>query len=373
MLWLIWHVLRALAPVVIVAGSGAIIAALLGPWADRIQRGIRWRPLAALAVVLLLLAPFVAVVFWVTLIVEREANHLQGALPGQLAYFNAVFASWQADLGRAGIHVDLSSTVANAAGTLLRHGLGIVTTAASATTDAVLALVVAFFLIVDGGAMGREAYRVLPGPWQAGAREVGRILGTVFAEYVRAQVIVGAVFGTLIGLSMALLGMPYPALLGLMAGVLELVPSIGPVLSGVAPVGIALAQPFPHVIWVLLVFIAAQQLESNVLVPRISGSMVGLHPLTVILAVFAGWTVGGFGGALIAVPAVATGREIMRRWWEPALAAPSRRWAAPARGTEAAAPRISQAPGVPELTAVRAEPPPPPAKPVRARQRARGS
>lgn len=377
-LWLVWRVLRALAPVVVVATIGAIIAALLGPLADRIHRAIRWRPLAALAVVLLLLAPFVLIVAWLTGTVEREASHLESTLPQQFAYANALLTRWQADLARAGVHIDLGAAVEGATNSALRHGLSVLTTAASVTTDVVLALVIAFFLILDGGAMSRHAYLVLPARWQAGAREVGRILGTVVAEYVRGQIIVGAVFGVLIGISMALLGLPYPALLGLIAGIMELVPSIGPILAGVLPVGIALAQPFPHVVWVLLTFIAAQQVESNFLVPRISGGMVGLHPLTVILAVFAGWTVAGFGGALIAVPAVAAARELLRRWWQPAMPPPLRRWPAPveARGQDTAAAAAGRAalgpPGaVGELAPVRAEPPSPPAPAPGGRQRAR--
>ena len=362
-LWLFWVVARALAPVLVVAGVGALIAALLSPLADRIHRMIRWRPLAALTVVLVLLLPFVLLLFWLIATLQREVVGLSASLPDQFTYINALLGRWQGDLARAGINVNLGSEATAAATTVAHHALSVLSAAASVTTEAILALVVAFFLILDGGTMSHEAYRILPPAWQAGAREVGRILGTVVAEYVRGQIIVGAVFGVLIGLSMALLGF--------LAGVLELVPTIGPILAGVAPVGLALAQPFPHVVWVLLTFVAAQQVESNFLVPRISGGMVGLHPLTVILSVFAGWSVGGFGGALIAVPAVAAGRELLRRWWQPALPAPGRHWPSPVRVARPPAETVAPVEAAPSpITTVRAEPPQPPA-PAKARERAR--
>lgn len=372
-LWLLWLILQALAPVVLVTVVGALLAVILGPLADRLQRTIRSRPVSALAVILLLIAPFVALATWLVTTVQREAQGLLDRLPQQLQTVNTLLGQWQAKLTATGIHVDLVDQANKIGSGVLQHSITVLATVATVTTDTVLVLMVAFFLIWDGRAMARSAFKLLPSTWQPTARDAARILTTVVADYVRGQFLVGAVFGLIVGASMALLGLPYAALLGFLAGLFELLPTVGPLLGAVGPVALGLAQPFPHVIWVILVLVGAQQLESNVLVPRISGGAVGLHPLTVILAVFAAWHLWGVGGALLAVPLVGVGREVMRHWWQPSISAPPQRmW--PARGVGARPPSPLPGPDQPQedtgLAPIPARPPAPPA-PERRGQRVR--
>lgn len=314
-LWLAWRVLRAFAPVAIVIVAGGLLALLLLPLADRVHRAIRSRPLAALAVVLLVLAPFVVGAAWLVTTVVAQAQGLLTHLPAHLTYARALLSQWQAGLAKLGIHVNLASQFPTGAAIVLQDFIHFLSKAAAVTTDSVLALIVAFILLWDGAAIVRSLHNRLPASWRAPAADLGAILSRSLIGYIRAQLIVAAVFGVIIGGAMALLGLPDPVLLGFLAGLFEMLPMVGPILAAVGPVGLALAQPFPHVIWVLLVFVAAQQLESNVLVPRISGAAVLLHPLTVILAVFAGWGLAGLFGAFLAVPVTAIGRDVLDLWW----------------------------------------------------------
>lgn len=395
-LWLAWTVIKAIAPLVTVVAVGVLLAVLLHPLAERIQSAIRSRVMTALAMVLLILAPFVVFATLLVTTVLRQAQGLLGKLPAQLAYASALLQQWQSGLERLGLHVNFAGQLASASGNLLQHSIAVLSRVATVTTDTVIALIVAFFLIWDGTAMLRAANSVLPRTWRPVVGDISRVLAAAVGGYIRGQVVVAVVFGALIGVCMALLGLPDPVLLGFIAGMFELLPTVGPILAGVGPIGLALAQPFPHVLWVVLVFIGAQQLESNILVPRISGGAVGLHPLTVILAVFGGWSLAGLVGAFLAVPLVAVARELLRRWWQPSIPAPlSGRWPAPtvspmrasaaadaATGTASpgAPPPLAAAPGpmVPPVRSrgpaqgpVPAQPPPPPAPLARSRGRRR--
>jgi hypothetical protein len=98
------------------------------------------------------------------------------------------------------------------------------------------------------------------------------------------------------------LGVQYPLVIGLLAFLFEFIPMVGPVLGMIPAIILALFQPLPLVVWVIIYFIVLQQIESNVIVPRVSGQAVGLHPLGVLLALLAGVELGGLGGALLAVP-----------------------------------------------------------------------
>jgi predicted PurR-regulated permease PerM len=82
----------------------------------------------------------------------------------------------------------------------------------------------------------------------------------------------------------------------------ELVPMFGPILSAVPAVLVALFLPLPTVVWVLLFFFVVQQVESNILGPRITGHAVGLHPLGAMFALLAGFQLAGVLGGLFAVP-----------------------------------------------------------------------
>jgi predicted PurR-regulated permease PerM len=346
-LWLLWRLLSAVAPAVTVTAVGGLVAVLLLPVADFLQRAVRSRPLAALAVVLLLLAPFVLLVGVLFTVVLHEAQGLLRHLPAQLATADLWAAHLQSYLAvHLHLHLDLTSRLAaaghgkgvgagltssltsaltSAGGNVLKDSIGIVSDLATVTTDTVLVLVVAFFLVWDGRAIVSAAFDLLPDAWRPHAREVGHILFQVLAAYFRGQVIVGALFGLIIGGGMALLGLPDPALLGFLAGLFEMVPTVGPILASIGPLVLSLGQPYPHVLYVLAWLVLAQQVESNLLVPRISGGVVGLHPLTVILGVFAGWSVAGLAGAFLAVPAAAVGREAIRRWWRPPVLVPTAR------------------------------------------------
>ncbi len=110
--------------------------------------------------------------------------------------------------------------------------------------------------------------------------------------------------GSAAGLGCWALGVNYPLVIGVLAFIFELIPLIGPVLGMIPAVVIALFQPLPLAVWVVVFFIALQQVESNLIVPRVSGHAVGLHPLGALLALLAGVELGGLGGALIGVPVV---------------------------------------------------------------------
>jgi len=124
----------------------------------------------------------------------------------------------------------------------------------------------------------------------------------VMGGYLRGQLTMSLVIGVLAGAGTALLGLPYFVVLGVLAALFELVPMFGPILSAVPAVIVALFQPWPTVVWVILLFLVIQQFESNVLGPRVTGHAVGLHPLGALFALLVGIEVAGILGGLFAVP-----------------------------------------------------------------------
>ncbi len=136
----------------------------------------------------------------------------------------------------------------------------------------------------------------------------------IWNAYLRGQVILGLTIGTAVSIVLGLLGVQNALGLGVLAGLLEFIPSIGPLISAAAAMLVAYFQPSNYlgltstqlVLIVLVVMIIIQQIENNVLVPRIVGDALDLHPILVIVGVLVGASVAGILGAILAAPVLAT-------------------------------------------------------------------
>ena len=113
---------------------------------------------------------------------------------------------------------------------------------------------------------------------------------------------------------LSLLGVHYAFLIAILAGLFELVPFLGPILSGAVAVVSALLTSTTLAFYTLIFFLIAQQFEANILVPLLSRRSVGLHPVIVIVALLIGAEVGGVLGIIIAVPVAAVFQEVVQDW-----------------------------------------------------------
>ncbi|MEA2574244.1 MAG: hypothetical protein QOH93_1542, partial [Chloroflexia bacterium] len=202
----------------------------------------------------------------------------------------------------AQLRTKLLEYVSGAGTTILGGTLSIVGGLVTFVTDIFLILAITFYLLLDGRSMHNRMLRLLP----TTARErwffVEATLNRVLGGYIRGQILVALTVGMAAGVGSALLGVQYPLVIGLLAFLFEFIPLVGPVLGMVPAVIIAFFQSPGLALWVIVYFIVLQQVESNIIVPRVSGHAVGLHPLAVLLALLAGVELGGLGGALLAVP-----------------------------------------------------------------------
>lgn len=136
------------------------------------------------------------------------------------------------------------------------------------------------------------------------------IVRRVLGSYIRAQLTLGLFVGTMTTLGLFLLGVDGFIFLGLVAGLTEMVPVIGPILGAIPALIVVLATD-PAKFWlVLLFYVAVQQVENAVLVPRIQGDAVELHPAVIIVLLVVAQQLAGFFGMLIVVPLAALGRDL---------------------------------------------------------------
>jgi predicted PurR-regulated permease PerM len=166
----------------------------------------------------------------------------------------------------------------------------------------------------------REAcQRAMPAAYRPELTELLARIVRVWNGFFRGQLILMLVIGVLSWLGLAALGVPGALSLGIVAGLLELIPNLGPIIATIPAVMVALLQgssylpisPLAVAVVVLLYYVLLQQLENIVIVPRVLGDAVELPPLVVMTGVLVGSTTAGILGALLAAPVIGTGREIL--------------------------------------------------------------
>jgi predicted PurR-regulated permease PerM len=178
--------------------------------------------------------------------------------------------------------------------------------------DTIIVLVTAFWLLNDGTSLRRGFVGMLPGRIRDGAEFAIDATQVVIGGYVRAQLFLAVVIGLLAWIGCALLGVPYPIVVGVAAGLFELVPLLGPFLGGAVGVALALTRSPTLALWVIALFVVIHIIEGYILAPRIQARFIQLHPLVAFLALIAGIEVAGLLGALFAVPATSLGAVFLR-------------------------------------------------------------
>jgi predicted PurR-regulated permease PerM len=211
----------------------------------------------------------------------------------------------------------------SAFGDTIRQILGPAVSTVLRTAGFVVGLVVIpvwlFFVLKDRERLPAAVEGALPESWRPDARNVLALFAGVGGRWVRGQLVLGAAIfaATLIGLTiLTVVGFgefgEFTLVLALIAGVLEWFPIIGPIIAAVPAILIGLSISPAAAIAAVVLYIAIQQLENNLLVPKVIGDAVDLHPAVMILALVAGGALFGIGGAILAAPTVAIGRDLYR-------------------------------------------------------------
>jgi len=338
LLWVLWQVIRPIQHTLILFGLAAVLAfALSGP-VNMLALRVHSRLAAIIATYLLVGGGLVGGLVLLAGPFVRDATALIGALPQYAADLQARAPEVQNTLGGYGIQADLDQlkarlTVAVEQGgtDVLKNLVGTLAEVGGIILDSVLVLVISLYLLIDGPRFRARSLALVPLRHRPKALFLEDHVSRVLGGYLRGQLTLAIIIGVAAGIGTALLGLPYAVVLGVLAGLFELVPMFGPILSVIPAVIIALFMPFPTVIWVLLFFLAVQQLENNVLAPRISGHAVGLHPLGAMFALLAGFQLAGLLGGLFAVPLAGVLWVLVGAAYRNAVkeTQPPRRWALP--------------------------------------------
>ena len=166
-------------------------------------------------------------------------------------------------------------------------------------------LLLTFYLLVESQGIFDFLIRLLPRERRQKVAEVSALVTTKVSAWLGGQILLGFIIGTTTAIGLALMGVPYFYLLALIAGVGEMIPIVGPIISAIPAIAVAFTVSPGLALGVTAFFFAQQQLENAVLVPKVMGQTVGLGAVTVITSLIVGGELLGIVGALLAVPTAA--------------------------------------------------------------------
>lgn len=246
-----------------------------------------------------------------------QLKQLTASLPGIIRQVEAWLMQGQSLLSERGI--DLSplkeealGAISSRAGTFLSTAAGAATQAAQAIGKLVLAPLIGFYLLRDRRKIASMLMLLLPVRYRAQAVRAAREMRRETAGFLRGQLLVSLAVAVMTALGLALVGTQGWLVLGLLMGVLELVPYIGPLLAGIPAVLMALQGGLWQALWTLGVILMVQQVEGSFLSPRMMSGATRLHPLVVLLSVSAGGIFAGTIGMVLALPFVVSLRGALR-------------------------------------------------------------
>jgi predicted PurR-regulated permease PerM len=182
-----------------------------------------------------------------------------------------------------------------------------------------LTFIISVYMLVDGGRVGRAVASYIPEAYRPELRVLAQRIQSTWNAFLRGQLTLALVIWLMIWIGGTIIGLPGAFALAVLAGVLEIIPNLGPVIAAIPAVIVALVQgsttfDVSHLTFALVViglYIVVQQVENQLLVPRILGSAVELPSVVILVAVLVGFQFAGILGALLAAPTAATLRELI--------------------------------------------------------------
>ncbi len=211
--------------------------------------------------------------------------------------------------------IDVVRGLQNLLGPLTTPVLGALGSVLSALLSMIFVLTMIFYLMKDGPRFLEDIEALFPDSYHEDVRILFQRLGGIWNAYLRGQLILSLTMGTVVFLAATILGLRSPLVLGLLSGVLEFIPNLGPALALIPAALFALFFPSVTIpglegvffmLIVVVVWTGLQNLEAIFLVPRIMGDSLDLHPFVVIVAVIGGASLAGALGVILAAPVVAT-------------------------------------------------------------------
>jgi predicted PurR-regulated permease PerM len=324
----LWALARAAGTVLLILLASSTVALILNPLVKMLVRRRFPRGLAILTVYLCLFAFVGGIGVLLANPISTQVSRLERDVPHFVDQANHSLASLQRWLDARGIHVQIQRQGQTALQTLqhdiLKRSSDIVSFSRDLLTqvvttgfDLVLTFVLSIYLLIYGEPIAELVKRMMPPGDGTPEDDFPLLVQRAVFGYVRGQFLFSLIMGASAAVALYIFGLlgifpdgePYALFFGAFYGLMEFIPYIGPIIGPLPAVLVALFVHPISAVWVILLFIALQQLEGHVVAPQVFRISLRINPILVILALLIGFTLYGIAGALLALPIAAVIRQ----------------------------------------------------------------
>jgi predicted PurR-regulated permease PerM len=201
-----------------------------------------------------------------------------------------------------GAAANAGNILLNAVRNLLGRTVGVISTTFSLIVGLAIAPLLIFYFIKDSGSIQSGLIAPFPTAMRPHIQNILNIAHHTVGAYIRGQLTLGLIVGVIVAVGLLIIGVPFAILLGIVAGFTELIPFIGPWIGGAVGVLVTLATAPEKLLWVVPLYVGVQLLENMVLVPRVQGQSLSLHPAVVLLIIAISSQVWGLWGVILGPP-----------------------------------------------------------------------
>lgn len=299
--------------VLIIVFVAIVIAAAINGPANWLQRH---RVPRILGVIFLYLILFLVLALIITLILPplaEQIKHLVTAFPEYTEKIGVGFQEWWGKYKGEG--ENLQNFLGRLADKLTQAATSIFATIGGifgGLASALIVLVISFYLAVQEKGVKKFLMSLTPIEHQVYVSDLIERIQIKIGGWLRGQLLLCVIVGTLVFIGLSLLGVKYALVLALIAGILEIVPYLGPIMAAVPAIILAFFQSPPLALLVLLLYIVIQELENHIIVPQVMRRAVGLNPIIVIIVMLIGAKLAGILGIVLAVPIAAAIAEFLK-------------------------------------------------------------
>jgi predicted PurR-regulated permease PerM len=323
----LWALARAAGSVLLILITAAVVALILAPTVRLLERAIP-RGLAILLVYLGGFAVLGGIGVLLASPVTTQITRLQHNLPEIIRHANQQLDSVQTFLNQHGINVHikqqghsaldtLQKDVLKRSGDIVSFSKDLLSQIVTIGFDLILILVLSIYLLVYGHNIGDLVRRIMPPGDGTPDDDFPMLVQHAVSGYVRGQLLFSLVMGASAAICLEILGLvgifpagkDYAVFFGAFYGLMEFIPYIGPIVGPIPAVLVALFENPITAVWLILLFVALQQLEGHVVAPQVFRISLRINPIIIILALLIGFKIYGIVGSLVALPVIAVIRQ----------------------------------------------------------------
>lgn len=298
----ILYVIREVVALLFVA---IVLAAAFDPWVDWLQKYKIPRSVSILIIYIIMIGTLSLVIAMLVPPISEQIGQLAKNLPIYYERLAVGISQITDGTGRQSSLPEALRTLSTNLGETTKSIFSTITSIFGGLISFIAVLVIVFYMTVEEKILKKFIHFLTPSKYQDYVAGLINRMQKKMGMWLRGQLTLCLVIGIMTYIGLLILGVKYALLLALIAGILEIIPFVGPIISAIPAILVGFSDSLLKVLLIIVLYFVIQQFENHIIVPKVMQKAVGLNPIIIILAILIGIKLGGIVGALLAVPVAA--------------------------------------------------------------------